>query len=252
MSSPQGHGEPAGQASNAVGADHSHENEHADDPQSGILRASVFGVSDGLVSNLALVMGVAGGSRDPDIVVLAGIAGLLAGAFSMAAGEYISMQTQREMLERELAIEREHIEMFPEQEQAHLAELLTRHGLEPEDALRVAAQVHRDTDPAVDFHAQFELGIHPSSLGAPRSAALFSFVSFLLGASVPLLPWLMTADAIVPTVALSALALTGVGAVATRVTHRSVWYGAARQLLVGAVSAAITFSVGLLVATQIQ
>jgi VIT1/CCC1 family predicted Fe2+/Mn2+ transporter len=226
------------------GNEHSHENQHAGDPQSGILRASVFGVSDGLVSNLALVMGVAGGSSDPSVVVLAGVAGLLAGAFSMAAGEYISMQTQREMLERELAIEREHIEKFPEEEQAHLAELLAENGLERADAARIAAQVHRHTDPALEFHAQFELGIHPNSLGAPRGAAIYSFLSFAVGAAVPLFPWLVTTNAIMPTLILSALALLAVGAAATRVTHRTAAYGAFRQLLVGAASAAVTYGAG--------
>ena len=227
--------------------DHAHENEHAQDPQSGILRASIFGVSDGLVSNLALVMGVAGGSGDPAVVVLAGVAGLLAGAFSMGAGEYISMQTQREMLEHELAVEREHIRKYPEEEQAHLAQLLAENGLEPEDARRVAAQVHRQLDPAVDFHAVFELGIHPGSLGAPRAAALWSFSSFVVGASVPLAPWLLTADAFLPTLVVSALALVGVGGAATRLTHQKLWYGAGRQLVVGALSAAVTFAVGTLV-----
>jgi VIT1/CCC1 family predicted Fe2+/Mn2+ transporter len=232
---------------NPRAAAHSHENEHADDPQSGVFRASVFGVSDGLVSNLALVMGVAGGSGDPSVVVLAGVAGLLAGSFSMAAGEYISMQTQKEMLEHELALERRHIERFPAEEEAHLAELLAENGLDQHDAERVAAQVHRRLEPAVDFHALFELGIHPNSMGAPKGAALWSFASFALGASVPLVPWLLTDNALPPTIALSALALLLVGAAATRRTGQQPWYGATRQLIVGAVSAAITFAVGILI-----
>lgn len=227
--------------------EHAHENEHSQDPQSGILRASVFGASDGLVSNLALVMGVAGGSGEPSVVVLAGVAGLLAGSFSMAAGEYISMQTQREMLEHELAVERAHIEDFPEEEEAHLAELLAENGLEPSDARRVAAQVHRQIDPAVDFHALFELGIHPGSLGSPQAAALWSFVSFAAGAAIPLLPWLVIQDALVPTLAVSSLALVAVGAAATRVTLQRPWYGAARQLVIGALAAGVTFVVGILV-----
>ncbi len=248
MTDPQGSHGHSHHPDEASDSGHDHENQHAGDPQSGILRASVFGVSDGLVSNLALVMGVAGGSGEPGMVVLAGTAGLLAGAFSMAAGEYISMQTQREMLERELSIEREHIEQFPEEEEAHLAELLTHQGLESADARRIASQVHRETGPALDFHAHFELGIHPASLGAPRAAAFSSFVAFALGAAVPLLPWLVTGDALLPTMGLSALALLVVGAVATRFTHRSATYGATRQLLVGVVSAAVTYGVGLLVA----
>lgn len=250
MTIPEG---PALSHAGSHGHDHGHghergyENEHAGDPQSGILRASIFGVSDGLVSNLALVMGVAGGSADPGMVVLAGVAGLLAGAFSMGAGEYISMQTQREMLERELAVEREHIENYPQEEEAHLAELLAQNGLERDDARRVAAQVHRRVGRAVDFHAVFELGIHPNSLGAPRGASFWSFVSFSLGAIVPLLPWLLTPHALVPTIVLSGVALLAVGALATRFTHQNAWYGATRQLGVGALSAAVTYGVGLVI-----
>jgi VIT1/CCC1 family predicted Fe2+/Mn2+ transporter len=231
-------------ATTPSGAQHAHENQHAGDPQSGILRASVFGVSDGLVSNLALVTGVAGGSGDGSVVVLAGVAGLLAGAFSMAAGEYISMQTQRELLEHELELERDHIEQFPLEEEAHLAELLAENGLEPGDAERVAAQVHRRIGAAVDFHALFELGIHPKSLGRPGSAALWSFVSFATGAAVPLVPWLVVADGLLATVVGSAIALALVGGLATRLTHQRPWFGAVRQLLVGALSAGVTYSIG--------
>ena len=227
--------------------EHAHENEHAQDPQSGVLRASVFGASDGLVSNLALVMGVAGGSNDPSLVILAGIAGLLAGAFSMGAGEYVSMQTQRELLEHELEVEREHIQNYPEEEQSHLAELLSANGLEPEDAERVAAQIHRRIEPALGFHALFELGIHPGSLGSPRAAACWSFVSFALGASVPLFPWLLSPDALLATLGVSALALLAIGTAAAVLTHQRPWYGAGRQLLVGALAAAVTFAVGSLV-----
>ena len=250
MTIPEGPAVPRA-ASHGHDEESGYENEHAGDPQSGILRASIFGASDGLVSNLALVMGVAGGSTDPGVVVLAGVAGLLAGAFSMGAGEYISMQTQREMLERELAVEREHIENHPKEEEAHLAELLAQTGLERDDARRVAAQVHRRVGRAVDFHALFELGIHPNSLGAPRGAALWSFVSFSLGAIVPLLPWLATTKALVPTIVLSGAALLGVGAAATRFTHQSAWYGAFRQLGVGALSAGVTYLVGLAIGVSV-
>ncbi len=228
-----------------------YEDEHAEDPQSGVLRASVFGASDGLVSNLALVTGVAGGTGDPGVVVVAGVAGLLAGAFSMAAGEYVSMKTQRELLERELALEREHILKYPVEEEAHLAELLAANGIDSDDARRIANQVHRSIDPAVDFHALFELGFHPKFLGEPRSAAGWSFASFGVGAIVPVLPWLLTENALVPSLALSAVALLGVGALATRMTHRNAWYVAARQLLIGGMAAAVTFAVGLLLAGQV-
>jgi VIT1/CCC1 family predicted Fe2+/Mn2+ transporter len=241
---------PAGSAGHNHGLQ-SHEQEHAEDPQSGTLRASVFGVSDGLVSNLALVMGVAGGSGDSSVVVLAGVAGLLAGAFSMAAGEYISMQTQRELLEHELALERRHIENYPDEEQAHLADLLAANGLDLETARRVAHQVHRRIEPAVDFHAMLELGIHKGSLGSPRAASLSSFIAFSVGALVPLLPWLVSETALVPTVVLSGIALLAVGAAVTRLTHQRPWFGALRQLGVGMLSAAVTYGVGLLVGVSV-
>jgi VIT1/CCC1 family predicted Fe2+/Mn2+ transporter len=225
-----------------------YEDEHIEDPQSGVVRASVFGVSDGLVSNLAIVTGVAGGGGEPGTIIVAGVAGLLAGAFSMAAGEYVSMQTQRELLERELALEREHILKYPVEEEAHLARLLADNGLDPDDARRIASQVHRAVDPAVDFHALFELGFHPKFLGEPKSAALWSLVSFAVGASVPMVPWFVASEALAPSLALSAAALLVVGAVATRLTHRSIWYGAARQLLIGALTAGVTFAVGVLIA----
>ena len=216
-----------------MGEGSSHDDEHVVDPHSGVLRASVFGVSDGLVSNLALVMGVAGGTGDPAIVVVAGVAGLLAGAFSMGAGEYVSMQTQREMLESELEVERRHIVAYPEEEEAHLAVLLSESGLSRDDARRIAAKIHETVEPAVGFHALFELGIHPRSLGAPVSAALSSFVAFGVGASVPLAPWLVTSDGLTPTLVLSSVGLLAVGGAATRLTRQNAWFGAFRQLLVG-------------------
>lgn len=212
-----------------------------------MLRASVFGVSDGLVSNLALVMGVAGGSLEAQTVVLAGWAGLLAGACSMAAGEYVSMQTQREMLERELRIERDHIERFPRDEEEELAALLAESGLDAEDAQRMAAQIHRRQEHAIHFHAQLELGINPGGLGSPLRASLSSFVCFAGGALIPLLPWILVERALPTSIAVSAAALLAVGALATRVTHVRPWWGATRQLLVGAVSASVTYAVGVLI-----
>jgi VIT1/CCC1 family predicted Fe2+/Mn2+ transporter len=220
------------------------EHEHLDDTNSGTLRASVFGVSDGLVSNLALVMGVAGGAAEASTVVLAGTAGLLAGAFSMAAGEYISMQTQRETMERELRVEREHILKFPEEEQAHLSNLLAEGGLEREAAEALAARIHADIDLSVDFHALHELGIVPTQLGSPGAAAIASFVSFVIGAAVPLIPWLILADALVASMLASALALVIVGAALTRVTERHPVIGGARQLLFGAGAAGVTYLIG--------
>ena len=241
-----------GSAGDDSSAEQPHLDEHARDPLSGVLRASIFGVSDGLVSNLALVAGVAGGSGDPDAVVLAGIAGLLAGAFSMAAGEYVSMQTQRELLERELELEREHILKYPVEEEAHLARMLAENGLDEAEAQRIAARVHLQIEPALDFHARFELGIHSRSLGAPGPAAWGSFASFTAGAAVPLVPWFFLESALLASALLSGAALLAVGAAATRLTRRRAWLGASRQLAFGAVAAGITFAVGWLVGVGVS
>ncbi len=220
------------------------EHDHVENTASGILRASIFGVSDGLVSNLALVMGVAGGTQDPHTVVLAGSAGLLAGAFSMAAGEYISMQTQREAMELQLHVEREHILKYPEEEEAHLMELLTRSGLDQDVATEMARKIHEEVDPAVDFHALLELGIVPNQMGSPVAASLYSFLSFVVGALIPLIPWLFSADGLALSIGVSALALAVVGGSVTRITHRSVIAGALRQLLFGGGAAAVTYTIG--------
>jgi VIT1/CCC1 family predicted Fe2+/Mn2+ transporter len=227
------------------------ETDHLQNTGSGVIRASVFGVSDGLVSNLALVMGVAGGTSSGSAVILAGSAGLMAGAFSMAVGEYVSMQTQREVMERELQLEREHILLYPDEEQAHLKELLSQAGLDPSDADRMAKKIHERIDPAVDFHALLELGIVPGQLGSPLAAAFFSFLSFVVGAAVPLLPWLLAEHALVPSLVVSAVALLVVGGIATTVTHRHFVVGALRQLFFGAAAAAVTFVIGHLIGTYL-
>ena len=223
---------------------HTAETEHIENTGSGILRASVFGISDGLVSNLALVMGVAGGTHDAQAIVMAGSAGLLAGAFSMAVGEYISMQTQREAMEQQLQVEREHILRFPEEEEAHLKELLLQSGLAEEVARDMARRIHEDIDPAVDFHALLELGIVPSQMGSPVAAALSSFVSFVAGALIPLLPWIFSSRALVPSLAASTLALLLIGGLLTQITHRSPIGGALRQLLLGGAAAGVTYALG--------
>jgi len=227
------------------------EADHLQNTGSGVIRASIFGVSDGLVSNLALVMGVAGGTSSGDAVILAGSAGLLAGAFSMAVGEYVSMQTQREVMERELQLEREHILLYPDEEEAHLQDLLRRAGLDPNDARRMAQKIHERIDPAVDFHALLELGIVPGQLGSPIAAALFSFLSFVVGAVIPLLPWLFASRALVWSLVVSAAALLVVGGVATIVTHRHFVVGALRQLFFGAAAAAVTFAIGHMIGTHL-
>ena len=231
-----------------AGRGHRHaEADHLENTGSGILRASIFGVSDGLVSNLALVMGVVGGTQSADAVVLAGSAGLLAGAFSMAAGEYVSMTTQRETMEQQLHLEREHLDAYPEEEEAHLADLLAEGGLESKVARDMARKIHEKTDHALDFHALLELGIVPRQMGAPIAAAAASFAAFVAGAAIPLIPWLLTERALPASIVLSAAALLVVGGAVTRLTRRSMWAGALRQLAVGGAAATITFGVGRLI-----
>ena len=159
--------------------------------RSGTLRAAIFGINDGLVSNLALVMGVAGASSENQLIVLAGIAGLLAGAFSMAAGEYISMRSQRELFERQIEIEREELRIMPEVETAELARLYQAKGLTAEEADLVARRLMQDPEHALDTKIREELGLDPSELGSPTGAAMSSFVSFAVGAFIPLAPFLL-------------------------------------------------------------
>ena len=160
------------------------------DVQGGTARAAVFGVSDGLVSNVALILGIAGATSDPAVIRVAGVSGLLAGAVSMAAGEYISLKAQTELVERELQIERESIAENPEDETEELAAIYRERGLGAEEADQVAEVLMSDPDVALDVHAREELGVDPTQLGNPTGAAAASFGAFALGALVPLLPWL--------------------------------------------------------------
>ncbi len=159
--------------------------------QSGTLRAAVFGINDGLVSNLALVMGFAGATTQNDLIVLAGIAGLLAGAFSMAAGEYVSMQSQKELFERQIELEREELRFMPEKEREELAAVYRSKGLSEEEADMVAARLMQDPEHALDTKIREELGLDPDELGSPWGAAIYSFLAFGLGALIPLAPFLL-------------------------------------------------------------
>lgn len=203
---------------------------------------------DGLVSNAALIAGVAGGTRDhadASVVVLAGLAGLAAGAFSMAAGEYASVASQSEAAELEIAKERQEIIDNPAGETAELAEMFVDKGIDPELAAEMAEQVHRDLDNAVAVHSIEELGVDPDELASPMVAAVSSFVSFSLGAMVPVLPYLFGVEVLAPAIVLTLLALFGCGAIVTRVTSRPWWYGGLRQVLLGGVAFALTYVVGM-------
>jgi len=214
--------------------------------QGGVARASIFGVSDGLVSNVSLILGFAGAETSASVVRLAGIAGLLAGAFSMAAGEYVSMRAQRELLERELDRERRELERHPEVELTELAALYESRGMDAELARTVAEKMMATPEQALEVHAREELGVAPDSLGSPVGAAIGSFLAFCAGAFVPLIPWFVGSGgaAVWLSLALAVLGAAGVGVALASFTGRSAWYSAARQALIAAVAAGVTFAVG--------
>jgi VIT1/CCC1 family predicted Fe2+/Mn2+ transporter len=217
------------------------------DVTGGWLRPAVFGAMDGLVSNFALIAGFAGGRADQKVVVLAGLAGLAAGAFSMAAGEYISVASQAELAEAEIEVERLELARHPRAEQAELAQLYEARGLDPELAAEVARQLSRDPDEALRVHAQVELGVTPGDLPSPLLAAGSSFLSFAVGAFLPVLPYLLGVTSLVPVALLAAIGLFAAGAVVSKITARSWWFGGLRQFAFGAAAAAITYGVGSLI-----
>ncbi|HVV18327.1 MAG TPA: VIT1/CCC1 transporter family protein [Pseudonocardiaceae bacterium] len=217
--------------------------------RSGALRAAVFGVNDGLVSNTSLVMGFAGSGAAAGTILFAGLAGLLAGAFSMAAGEYISMRSQREAYEREITVEAEELRDDPEAEQEELALIYRAKGLDADEAEKVAKTIMKDSDIALDTMAREELGLDPDELGSPWSAAVSSLLAFALGAVVVVLPYLFGSGvaALVTAIGLAALALFGVGAVIGMLNGRSAARAGGRQLLVGGVAALLVFGIGHLI-----
>lgn len=219
---------------------------HGSTGRSGTLRAAVFGINDGLVSNFSLVLGMAGASLDGRIVILAGVAGLVAGACSMAAGEYVSMRVQREVFEAAIDRERQEIAEEPEAERREVAIILRAQGVPPEDAERIAERVMEDEELALDLMARQELGLDPDELGSPVGAALSSFASFAVGALIPLLPFVLLASVLALGVAVvvSALALFSIGALASRLSERPALFGGARMLMIGAAAAAVTFGIG--------
>lgn len=218
---------------------------------SGTLRATVFGVSDGLVSNTSLVMGFAGAQTEGKFVLLAGLAGLLAGAFSMAAGEYVSMRAQRELFERQIELERDELAMAPEEERRELALIYRAKGVPKEEAEAMADRLMASPESALDTMVREELGLDPGELGSPWGAAIGSFVAFALGALVPVVPFFFGANASFPFVAssatLSAVAVFGVGAALSLFTGRNAILSGLRQLAIAAAAAALTFGVGRLI-----
>jgi VIT1/CCC1 family predicted Fe2+/Mn2+ transporter len=221
--------------------------------QSGALRAAVFGINDGLVSNLALVMGFAGAASDNQVIVLAGVAGLLAGAFSMAAGEYVSMQSQKELFVRQIELEREQLRFRPEQEQEELAGLYRSKGLSDEEADLVANRLMQDPEHALDTKIREELGLDPDELGSPWGAAGYSFVAFGAGAFVPLAPFLVASGIAATAVAvtLALVSLFVVGALVSLLTGRSLLFSGFRQVAIGGAAALITYLVGSLIGVSV-
>lgn len=215
----------------------------------GNLRAAVFGVNDGLVSNASLIMGVAGAagsSGSGGVILLSGVAGLLAGAFSMAAGEYLSVRSQREMYEYQIGLEREELEEYPQEEAAELALIFQAKGLEREEARRLSEKLIADPDQALATLTREELGLNPEELGSPWGAALFSFFSFGCGAIVPLLPFFFATGmaALFTAIGLTAVALFGVGATLSLFTGRHAWLGGLRMLAIGGAAGGATYLIG--------
>jgi VIT1/CCC1 family predicted Fe2+/Mn2+ transporter len=212
----------------------------------GNLRATVFGVNDGLVSNASLVMGIAGANAEPGTVLMTGVAGLLAGALSMAAGEYVSVRSQRDMYEYQIALEREELAEYPEEEAEELALIYEARGLELEQARAMARTLLSRPEQALDVLAREELGLNPDDLGSPLGAAVFSFLAFAVGASLPLLPFFVRGltHPLWWTIGLTAVALAGIGLALSLFTGRGAWQGALRMLLIGGGAGVVSFLVG--------
>jgi VIT1/CCC1 family predicted Fe2+/Mn2+ transporter len=220
---------------------------------SGSLRAAVFGVNDGLVSNFSLVMGFAGADARPEYILLAGVAGLLAGAFSMAAGEYISVRSQRELFEQQIALEKQELESSPEEEEEELSLIYQAKGIPEDEASKLARRIIQNPRIAIETLVREELGLDPSNLGSPRNAAVSSFLAFVTGAFVPVLPYLVASGmpALIASGLLSCLALFGVGALLSVFTARGPVPSGFRMLIIGLSASAITFGVGWLLGVSL-
>jgi VIT1/CCC1 family predicted Fe2+/Mn2+ transporter len=226
--------------------------EHSD-VMGGWLRPATFGAMDGLVSNFALIAGMVGGTsgEDSTTVVLAGLAGLAAGAFSMAAGEYTSVASQAEHALKEIEVERAELATNPRAEQDELVQMYVDRGIERELAERVAAQVHADPELALEVHTREELALDTEKLPSAMLAAVSSFVSFAVGAMIPVVPYLLGADTIWPALVMSLIGLFAAGAIVSTVTSRTWWFGGLRQMFLGGAAAALTYVVGNLVGASL-
>jgi VIT1/CCC1 family predicted Fe2+/Mn2+ transporter len=217
------------------------------DVRGGGLRAAVFGVSDGLVSNVSLVLGTAGAHPGVGVVRLAGLAGLFGGSFSMAAGEYVSMRAQQEAYQRELDVERRELRERPEFERRELERIYTDRGIAPDVAASLAEAFMANPELALDTHAREELGIDPDALGMPLQSGFVSFFTFAVGAFMSLIPFLggtSGTKAIIASIIITAIAALGVGSTLSVFTRRPMLFSAVRSLAICAVAGAITYGIG--------
>jgi VIT1/CCC1 family predicted Fe2+/Mn2+ transporter len=224
---------------------------HHGDVSGGWLRAAVFGSMDGLVTNIALIAGVGGGGADRETIILTGMAGLVAGAFSMALGEFASVGTQNDAVAHEVAVERDEISRDPQAEQAELADMYQEMGLTRPTAEAMAREVHRDPELAVKVHIVQELGVDPEEQPSPWIAALSSFACFAVGSLIPLIPFLLGSGSLVLGLLVGAVGLVALGAVTSRFTTRSWWLAGLRQLMFGAIAAGATYLVGWLIGVNV-
>jgi vacuolar iron transporter family protein len=242
--------EPAhavGAAALAAGWSHRHR-----DVSGGWLRPTVFGAVDGLVTNASLIAGLGGGGASEHTVVLSGVAALVAGAFSMGTGEYVSVTNQNELVHAEVNVERRMHARFPAAEQAELAETFRSYGADGETAARMAAAVSRDPDTALRVHTREELGVDPFELPSPLLAGISSLIAFSLGALIPLLPYLAGLPVLGATLGIAAVALLAGGMAVGRLTGRPLLRSGLRQLALGGVAIAVTFAVGSLIGSQVR
>jgi VIT1/CCC1 family predicted Fe2+/Mn2+ transporter len=237
---------PTGERPDARAAIAAREKWHGTSGRAGSVRAAIFGMNDGLVSNLSLIVGVAGAGAEPKTVILTGFAGLLAGAFSMAAGEYSSVASQRDLLTRQVDLEKREIQEAPEEEAAELTLIFQQKGLSPEQAARTAAELLKNPDSAADTLIREELGLDPDDLGSPMGAAVASFALFSVGAIVPVIPFLLTTGtaAVIAASVLAGLVLAGVGAFVGFLSGTSLLRSAFRMVGLAAIAAGITWAVG--------
>jgi VIT1/CCC1 family predicted Fe2+/Mn2+ transporter len=219
----------------------------------GSLRAAVFGANDGLVSNFSLVMGIAGASAEPRFILLAGVAGLLAGASSMAAGEYVSVKSQRELYEQQIAIEREELEMEPDEEREELSLIYQAKGVPKDEAEDLANRIISNPHTAIDTLAREELGLDPAALGSPWAAAASSFVAFACGAAIPVIPYVITTGsaAFIASAVVCGLSLFVIGGLISLFTGRNLFFSGFRMLGIGALAAGATYLIGRLLGVSV-